>query len=250
MKASKSPTKQPRHRRFLRWLAGAFASLVGIVIAVGLVLLMLPRSWNPVVPLNPRDAIGPLTRWKLQGLAIDGQACRRFLTQAGVGFTNIPDRSEQGFCNMDDAIKMTTGGPPLFPEGPIMSCPVAAGLIIWERQALQPSAQAMLGSPVTRINHLGTFACRRQYGRKTGWISEHASANALDVQGFVLADGRTITVLDSWNPRGGMPTQAANFLRDVHDRACDVFKVTLGPDANAAHANHFHIDMGPMLSCR
>lgn len=33
------------------------------------------------------------------------------------------------------------------------------------------------------------------------------------------------------------------FLREAHKSACQIFGTTLGPEANAAHRNHFHIDM-------
>jgi len=33
------------------------------------------------------------------------------------------------------------------------------------------------------------------------------------------------------------------FIKDVHDEACQVFGTTLGPAANEAHKNHFHLDM-------
>jgi hypothetical protein len=33
------------------------------------------------------------------------------------------------------------------------------------------------------------------------------------------------------------------FIKDVHDEACQVFGTTLGPAANDAHKNHFHLDM-------
>lgn len=35
------------------------------------------------------------------------------------------------------------------------------------------------------------------------------------------------------------------FLRAVHNAACQIFGTTLGPEANDAHRNHFHIDMAP-----
>jgi hypothetical protein len=218
--------------------------------ALALGTLLLPKSLNPFYPLRASDPIGPLTKWKLQAFALDHGACRRFLRDANVAFTEVPDRREQGFCVVDDAIAMTSGGPPLFPNTPQMSCPVAAGLIIWERQGLNRVSQNMMGSKVTRIDHIGSYNCRRQYGKKTGWVSEHASANAIDIGGFVFADGTKVTVLDGWNPRGGQSTQAANFLAKAQDKACDVFKVVLGPEANAAHKNHFHLDMGPLSSCR
>jgi len=36
---------------------------------------------------------------------------------------------------------------------------------------------------------------------------------------------------------------AALFLRAVHDDACKTFETVLGPEANAAHKDHFHFDM-------
>ncbi len=250
MKAPRKKPLQPKRGRLVRRLAALFASGVGLVIALSLLTLILPKSLNPFYPLQPADPIGPLTKWKLQGLALDPAACRQFLTSAGVAFTEIPDRSEQGFCHIRNAIRMTSGGPPLYPNSPMMACPVAAGLILWQRNGLKDAARNMMGSSVTRINHIGTYNCRRQYGRETGWVSEHASANAIDIQGFVFLSGAKASVLDDWNPKGGEPTGAANFLREAQNQACDIFKVVLGPEANAAHENHFHLDMGPMSSCR
>lgn len=223
---------------------------MGIAIALGLLTLILPKSLNPFYPLRPSDPIGPLTKWKLQGLAMDGDACRQFLTDAGVNYTEIPNRTEQGFCKIRDAVRMTSGGPPLYPNSPIMACPVAAGLIVWQRNGLKIAAADMMGSSVTRIDHIGTYNCRRQYGRATGWVSEHASANAIDITGFTFESGARVSVLGDWNPRGGAQTGPANFLRAAQSQSCDVFKVVLGPDSNAAHANHFHLDFGPMSSCR
>lgn len=37
----------------------------------------------------------------------------------------------------------------------------------------------------------------------------------------------------------------ATFLRAAHAAACEIFGTTLGPEANAAHRNHFHVDMAP-----
>jgi hypothetical protein len=33
------------------------------------------------------------------------------------------------------------------------------------------------------------------------------------------------------------------FLHEAHDAACRIFGTTLGPEANEAHRNHFHVDM-------
>lgn len=39
------------------------------------------------------------------------------------------------------------------------------------------------------------------------------------------------------------PPEMQAFLREAHASACRTFGTTLGPEANAAHRNHFHIDM-------
>ena len=76
--------------------------------------------------------------------------------------------------------------------------------------------------------------------------SQHATANAIDVAGFRLADGRRITLTGGWD---GKPAEQA-FLRDLRDGACGLFKGVLSPDYNAAHHDHFHLDMGPFGVCR
>jgi len=80
----------------------------------------------------------------------------------------------------------------------------------------------------------------------SGRMSQHATANAFDIAGFELADGRRINLLSHWNGDG----PEAAFLRQVRDGLCEWFNVTLSPDYNALHADHFHVDMGPFLSCR
>ena len=39
------------------------------------------------------------------------------------------------------------------------------------------------------------------------------------------------------------PEGKTDFLRAVHRSACKAFKTALGPEANEAHRNHFHIDL-------
>jgi hypothetical protein len=50
-------------------------------------------------------------------------------------------------------------------------------------------------------------------------------------------------------PQAGTETNPAalngkmDFLRDAHRSACKIFGTVLGPEANNAHKNHFHVDM-------
>lgn len=81
-----------------------------------------------------------------------------------------------------------------------VNCRLASALDRWISDTLQPAAKAAFQSPVTRILVASSYTCRNRYGQADAPISEHAFANALDISGFVLADGRTISVRDAWGP--------------------------------------------------
>jgi len=57
---------------------------------------------------------------------------------------------------------------------------------------------------------------------------------------------RVIDVRQHWREDSAFGT----FLEEVHGGACQLFSVVLGPDYNAAHADHFHFDMGGSSICR
>lgn len=44
------------------------------------------------------------------------------------------------------------------------------------------------------------------------------------------------------------PRRMQTFLKGAHAAACQIFGTTLGPEANNAHRNHFHVDMAPRRS--
>lgn len=189
-----------------------------------------------------------------------------------------------------------------------LDCAMVAALDEWLARIVQPAARRLFGAPVTQLRNTSSYVCRKRYGAEAGKLSEHAVANALDVGGFVLADGRRIEPLRHWGrserrrataqgapadalaqapgnggvadrkagaapepvqlpPRrepAGQATPAAipvpetaaetatqtaadmperTFLRLVHRRACGLFTTVLGPEANIAHADHFHLDL-------
>ena len=82
--------------------------------------------------------------------------------------------------------------------------------------------------------------CRNVNNGSGGNLSDHAFADALDVVGFKLEDGRTVTILNGWP---GTEAEGSRIVRYAHDAACSVFMTTLGPEANALHRDHLHIDM-------
>nr|WP_308461935.1 extensin family protein [Sphingomonas folli] len=196
----------------------------------------------PWAPLDLGQPVGLFTGRKLAALADAPARCAVLLAQAGVRYEAVPARRPpESRCGYDSAVRLEDGGArriALAPASVAVACPVAAALAVWEWDVVAPAAQRHLGARVSRIEHLGSYSCRRLYGRSGGGWSEHATANALDVAGFRLDDGTRVSVLRDWRGDGAK----AAFLRDVRDGACTVFATVLSPDYNAAHRDHLHLD--------
>lgn len=193
----------------------------------------------PWTALDLAQPIGLFTGRKLAGLTQNRAQCLALLQQAGVAYRAMPSGGE-GQCAYDDAVRLfdATDALRLTPVAVAPSCPVVAALKLWEWQVVQPAAQRLLGQPVRSISHFGAYSCRLLYGRSAGDFSEHATADAIDIAAFTLADGRRISVVNDWTGEG----QDAAFLRAVRDGACDLFSTVLSPDYNAAHRDHLHLD--------
>lgn len=224
--------------------------IVTAMLIAAIVLVLIFSAWAflrgrpqdlPWTPLDLGQPVGMFTGRKLAALTQDFGTCQRLLDKAGVNYTVLAPVDAGGSCGYRDAVRFASDGArtiPFSPGGLGVSCPVAAGLAMWEWNVVQPAAQRHFGARVTRIDHLGSYNCRRLYGRDSGDYSEHATADAIDVAGFRLSDGTRVRVLDDWKNTGAKGA----FLREVRDGGCDLFSTVLSPDYNAAHADHFHMD--------
>ncbi|PMR75902.1 extensin family protein [Billgrantia endophytica] len=228
--------------------------LVIVVLAAGAALAWwqfedrIPRHWHPGEPLAVDDPLTPITKWKLRRLADDRDGCLAALATApedGLHFTPLDDHEPAPGCPLENVVRVHGSGVD-FNASFVASCPLALAWVLFERQRLQPAAEAVMGSRVDSIEHYGSFACRHVYGRESGRLSEHATAEALDVAAFHMADGRRVRLLDHWNDEG----ERGEFLHEIRDGACDLFGNVLGPDYNAAHADHFHFGMRGFRLCR
>lgn len=121
----------------------------------------------------------------------------------------------------------------------MLRCPMVPAVDHWVQTVVEPAARRHLGVPIAELKVAASYACRPMNGIAGGKLSEHGHANALDVSVFHLADGRAISVKDGWY---GSAAERA-FLRAVHGGACDVFTTVLGPEADAFHRDHFHLDL-------
>ncbi|WGM41016.1 extensin family protein [Caulobacter sp. NIBR1757] len=230
-----------------RALAGVAATGLELILAALLAVAWVDRTAAPQdlpwKPFSMSQPIGLATKWKLARIAADPARCRQALDDAGLTFTEAPDRS-QGFCSTANSLRLAD--PMLSPRGPTMRCDLALNYAVWRRHVVEPAARKTLGTDLARVEHFGTYACRTIYSQEGARPSNHATASALDVAGFRLLDGTDISVLRDYRDPG--PKGA--FLRQVRAGACRLFGTTLGPDYNAAHANHFHLDMGLWSICR
>lgn len=221
-----------------RWAIGLLA-LVAFLLAGWRWLADHPEH-NPWAPLSLDDPIGWATGRKLSRLRDDPAECRAFLQRSRIAFTALPPEGK-GACRREDRIVAASdpgSGLVLRPSGAQAHCAVNAGLALWLRHGVQPAARSILGDRVVRLEHLGTYNCRRIGGGESGAWSEHATGNAIDISAFVLADGRRISVSRDWQDT----TARGHFLRAARDSACGTFATVLSPDYNAAHADHFHLD--------
>ena len=177
------------------------------------------------------------------------QACFADLSREEVRFSPLPDRDFGGGCQVIGAVQLIDIGVPVT-NLKAMRCGLARSFTGWVEHAVAPAARQMLGSDVVRIESMGTYACRFVVGvsgAAAGKLSGHATANAVDISGFVLQDGRRITIQQDWTGGDGA-TRA--FLRTIRASACRRFGTVLSPDYNAAHYNHLHLEDDRAGFCR
>jgi hypothetical protein len=70
-------------------------------------------------------------------------------------------------------------------------------------------------------------------------ISYHAFGTAIDVVSFEFEGRAPIAV----SPRAGDGNLEESFQRAVRGGACSYFTTVLGPDTDALHGDHLHLDL-------
>lgn len=234
--------------RALAGLIGATLLLCGVAFCVWQLLVHpstpLPREWNPTKRLYVTDPVSPLTDWKLDAATGDASLCKEVLADGGAVFDDLPDREVSQMCHIRARVNLrSVGAAKMKPVE--TTCAVALRTAMWAQHGLQPAAEAYLGTSVAGIGHFSSYNCReiRTSGGNGGRMSLHATAEALDVFGFTLGDGRKLVMKRDWDAENG-------FFRAARDSACVWFKTTLGPDYNALHADHFHLQSRGWGTCR
>ncbi len=201
------------------------------------------------VPQAQRQTQAPTSAPRPLAVSQESRMCLTSLGQTGSQFSPLPDRYYGGGCSAVGAVQLSAvqGDAALLPVsniGPV-TCNTAQTFTGWARYGVDRAARQILGSPLARIETMGSYSCRNVAG--TSRRSAHSQAAAIDVSAFILEDGRRITVTAGWQ---GGSAREQQFLRVVHQSACKRFGTVLGPDYNAAHRDHFHLEQGDGSYCR
>ena len=232
-------------KAFRRWLRPfLLVAATGFFVSLYQSWIRIPANFAPWGEVELERPPSWLARVQINSLAADPPACIAALDRSALKYRRPPVRPIVDGCGLEAAVRPQRSH--IAYNRPFdVTCGMMAALY-WYEAALQRLAQQHLGSEIARIDQLGTYACRNVNSAASGRRSQHATANAIDIAGFRLADGRRISILDDW----GNDSAEGRFLAAARDEACRFFNVVLSPDYNRLHANHFHLDLGGFRMCR
>ncbi len=230
----------------LRWFfRRAYFLVMWAAVAAGVfVAINFEELLDHYAPLDLREPPGWLTNAQLYYLRANPEKCIAVLTRSEVAYERQQYPFNDRGCGFDDGVMLRRQSVS-YNGGVLLRCPAAASLVLWERHVLQQEAERVMKKKVRAVQNFGTFSCRNVNHQKQGRLSQHATANAIDISSFTFEDGSTANILKDWDQG-----ERGKFLRAVRDGACRFFGGVLSPDYNAAHANHFHFDMGWWKICR
>jgi hypothetical protein len=137
-------------------------------------------------------------------------------------------------CGVAEPVRVTSVSGVTLSQPADIDCNTARALKAWVDQGLQPQFGR---NPVVQLQVAAGYACRSRNNIKGARISEHGRGKAIDLKGFVLASGDTVSVGPHWRSKG-----AGTALKAAHKSACGVFNTTLGPGSDGYHEDHLHFD--------
>jgi hypothetical protein len=207
----------------------------------------IPSRAPPPSKRRPRivdENLGPPAppeRWSSEAIAAAKAACASLLSVKDYDFEPL-EPIKDGVCGAPAPISLKavnlTPKVELRPAGKL-TCALADALGRWLREVVQPRAKALLDDDIVALANVASYHCRPRYDDARQRMSHHAFANAIDISEFITAKGERINPLDHWSGEDAR----GKFLKEVHAGACGIFGTVLGPEANAAHKNHFHLDL-------
>jgi hypothetical protein len=115
-----------------------------------------------------------------------------------------------------------------------LRCPMAEALAHWVRDDVT-AAVAGIGTTVRALDNYASFDCRGRNRVAGAKISEHGAANAIDIRGIALGNGKFAGLTDRTIPK--------EFRDTVKKSVCARFTTVLGPGSDGHHETHIHMDL-------
>jgi hypothetical protein len=141
-----------------------------------------------------------------------------------------------GACGIDDAVRVQSVAGVRLSSAATIDCRTALALKDWVTRSVRPAFRSE-GGGVAGLRVASHYSCRGRNGQANARLSEHAFGRAIDISGFTLANGQTVTVEDGWGSRA-----SGRELRRIREGACGPFSTVLGPGSDRYHGDHFHLD--------
>jgi hypothetical protein len=172
-------------------------------------------------------------------LSADLKACLVRLDALGVTYTRLPPIAPGKACAVPTPLEVTSlGSGVAISPAATLNCETAEALALWVKQSVVPAARRAFGAVPRAVVHDSTYVCRPRNNVAGARLSEHATANAVDIARIRFADRADVEVR-AW------PQNApeGRFAKAIRQDSCAYFTTVLGPGSNAAHATHFHFDL-------
>ncbi|TMJ56883.1 MAG: extensin family protein [Alphaproteobacteria bacterium] len=167
-------------------------------------------------------------------------ACQERLTPDVVVMHPLPSITGPGSCGAEDvvsldAVVLKDGQRLALAPAATLRCPMAEAVAHWIREDVAPAAAATFGSPARTIVAGVSYECRGRDRIPDAKLSEHAHANALDLRGLKLANGKVVDFTDK--------AVIKEFRDTVRQSACGRFTTVLGPGSDSYHERQIHLDL-------
>jgi hypothetical protein len=151
----------------------------------------------------------------------------------------LPSLSGPGDCGATDVVRLEAIIQPdksrvaMTPPA-TLRCSMAEALATWVRDDLTATV-AQLGSAPRALDNYASYDCRGRNRVAGARISEHGLANAIDIRGVHLSNGKFAEFTDR--------NLAREFREAVRKTVCSRFTTVLGPGSDGHHETHIHMDL-------
>ena len=139
-------------------------------------------------------------------------------------------------CGLKDGVRVTSVAGVRLSTPANIDCTTAKALKTWVERSAIP-AVGKRGGGLAALTVAASYSCRTRNNQPGAKVSEHGRGRAIDISGFVLANGKSASVLKGWGNGA-----AGKSLAAMRKGACGPFTTVLGPGSDRFHRDHLHLD--------